>query len=391
LKKGLISGFIDIASIYSAFGVLEEGKKGSFSDWDADCLHKVTSLLLHENIFVLPPVKISTTIPENYRLLLEKFPELASYKKAAEKTDITRISAWFQENINTLQKVWQKNQQNNEFVKWGDFHRKHSFVNHVIRHGSLFEPFFISQLSEVFNCPKSELIEINELSKDLQLVSEWEKADSESDVILLGKKAWLLAGIMRGKIYENVARNENLLILPHPFREMIFSNGKFYKARTIPTTEDLFLKMIIGCSLIETSPQRRIQKWIASTSKARNAILNDGLDLKNADSFDKSVDLAEEAAKKIGLQASSALIRTTIDMIFRIGLDFVSHIYIGPWEGPLYSEAVQASYTIIKGSTIMEDISEPLISTRKRRLQLASKVPGRIQFRFFKPHSRNGF
>lgn len=373
-------GFIDAASINGALEAVSVGTRGTSPDWDKQCLLRATFLLMHSSMKVLPTVEGRATATGDYEHVISAFPQIETYAIPEDRRQAqAKTKAWLSNNLPLLSTAWDQLQHNNRFCEWADRHKAQALVRHVKRHGSLFEVNVIQYICRILNCSERDLRKVHCLSVDTDLVGKWERGKGVAEDIQLAEKAWLLAGIMRGKFHEYFAEAQKLQLAAHPFREGIERKLIEVPLRETSLSEELFVRMIIGAALIETSRKRRVTTWVNSTRKASDAIIRGGIALPDVVNESDAERYAADAAKAIGLQCSPDILRRAIDIAFTFGLAPLLHLTIAPWAAVM-APIIPPAYRHVRGAAIGDDVSTILLSTRSRFLALAKSVPGRIAF-----------
>jgi hypothetical protein len=377
----MTTGFIDTASINSAAGLLSAASSDTWSEWDKESLFDVTYLLMHSNIKVVPTMDKPRGATSYYQYVLSKFPQLSYFRPETQNKAKTKAKAWLSRNISKVAEAWKESNKNKEFTLWANVHREQAFVRHVERHGSLFESAFIPYISKVLKYPEGKLHEINSNSANLDTVARWSKSSRESE-IQLPQNAWMLAGMMRGKYHEYLAREENLQLLQHPFRKGIGARLKTGSPEPVTNSESYFINIVIASALVERKPDNRVLAWLDNIDNARSAILRPTIALPFCNEESQAEKFAFEAAKKIGIPSRSMTFRRVLDWTFSVSLGTSIAYTIAPWIWPLgtlASPSIQAAYKHIRGANFGDDISRHVLFTKQRFQKLQRTVAGRIE------------
>ena len=377
----MTTGFIDTASINSAAGLLSTGSGGTWSEWDKQSLFDVTYLLMHSNIKVLPTMDKLRGATSYYQYVLSKFPQLNYFKPETQNKAKTKAKAWLNRNISKVAEAWEESNKNKEFALWAQVHREQAFVRHVERHGSLFEPIFIPYISKVLKYPEEKLREINASSANLDIIARWSKSSRESE-IQLPQNAWMLAGMMRGKYHEYLAREEQLQLLQHPFRKGIGVKLKAVDSQPVTNSESYFINILIASALIEKKPDNKVITWLDNIDNARRAILNPIIALPFCSEESQAEKFAFQASKTIGIHSRSAAFRRLLDWVFSVSLGTSITYTIAPWIwplGPFVSPSIHAAYKYVRGATFGDDVSRHILFTKRRFQRFQKSVAGRIE------------
>ena len=377
----MTTGFIDTASINSAAGVVSQGRSDAWSEWDKQSLFDVTYLLMHSNIKAVPTMNEPRGATSYYRYVLSTFPQLGYFEPETQKKAKIKTKAWLSRYTSKVAEAWEESTKDKEFTLWANVHREQAFVRHVERHGSLFEPLFIPYIARVLNYPEDKLLRITSDSTNLDTVERWSRAKHQSE-IELQQNAWMLAGMMRGKYHEFLAREEKLQLLQHPFRKGIAAKLKAGNPQPVTNSESHFIKFIIASALIEKSPDDKVLKWLDNIDNARKAILRPTIALPPCSDESEAEKFAFGAAKKIGIQSHSLAFRRTLDWTVSVGLGAILAFTVAPWVwhlGPALAPSIKEAYKQFGGTSFGDDISRYILFTKRRFQKLEKTVAGRIE------------
>lgn len=377
----MTTGFIDTASINSATGLVSAGASDNWTEWDKQSLFDVTYLLMHSNIKVVPSMDRRSGATGYYRYVLSKFPQLNYFRPEVQIKAKTKTKAWLTKNISKVAESWKRSNQISDFTSWANIHREQAFVRHVQKHGSLFEPIFIPYISQVLNCPEADLQKINSNSTNLDTVARWSRISRESE-IQLPQDAWMLAGIMRGKYHEYLAREEDLQLLQHPFRKGIEGKLKAGSPQPVTNSESYFINIVIASALVEKKPDNKVSVWLDNIDNARRAILSPTIALPPCSGEPEAERFAFESAKKVGIPSHSIAFRRALDWTFSVGLGALIAFTVAPWIwplGPALPPSIREAYKKFGGTTFGDDISRYILFTKRRFQKLQKTVAGRIE------------
>ena len=284
-------------------------------------------------------------------------------------------------NRSKVAEAWSESNKDPEFWQWANLHRKQAFVRHVQRHGSLFEAVLTPYISKVLDVPEEELNKINSKSTNLDTVVKWFKSKRKSK-IELPQSAWMLAGMMRGKYHQFLAREEGLQLLQHAFRKGMSVRRKTISVERVNNSESHFINIVIASALTEKNPDKRVVAWLNNIENARLAILRQIIPLPSCDVESTAESLAFDAAKKIGIPSYSAAFSRFLDWTVSVTLGTAIAYGVAPWiwpAGVVVSPTIQQIYNshVLTGRPLC---SLPYgIFTRRRFQKLQKTVAGRIE------------
>jgi hypothetical protein len=147
--------------------------------------------------------------------------------------------------------------------------------------------------------------------------------------------------------------------------------------------------MILGSALLERSPEARIQAWADYAARGRDAIAIGRIHLPPAEVESDAEAHAAEAVKRLGIHATAARTRRSLDVIAALGLGAPFAIFLAPWTqplglagkalsmlpGPLLAQRFRHRFR----ESIGDFVSRKVLSTKRRFRRLGRLFPGRIE------------
>lgn len=370
------SGFIDATSIRGTLAVLIQGRGAEFGLWDRQSILEVSYLLLHGNFKIVPGTRDSATAVGLYSHVVEAFPwlEVRGYQRLNAERQSQR---WLKRYQPLIRREWQKLRASNSFNEWSTTHKRLFWPDDIKMYGALYSRDAIPAIAALTGLSETDLNKVRDLSTNMRRATRWAVSTHYSEEVEVAERAWLLSALMRGKFHEYVARDLRVQLLPHQFREGI--SGRVGRPTTFPALEAelLFIKMIIGSALLESTAPRRVRAWVDGIARARAALAAKKIALPDLATQADAERAAARAAKDIGLYASGELIRRALDVAVSIGLGTLLSVEVSPWFSPL-APISQQIFRHFRGKTIGDDIERAILHTSWRFKKLARSFPGRI-------------
>lgn len=377
----MTKGSVDSASIHSALAALSLRYGEAISAWDRQSLLDTTYLLLFQEIGIVPG-------PGGYRGASGLLEHVIIRLPRLEKADFRRgralqaTKAWLTRRPDSLRTAWNDLQTRPEFPAWAGMQRDLFWLHHVRMHVSLFNAEFIPHISALLGRPERELERIQVMSRQERTVRQWLKANLKGEDAQVANDSWLASALIRGRFHEYVASASGLHLSAHSFRKSVERTLPSGTGQPIFNSEEYFVRVIIGSSLLETTDDRRAKAWADNIAKARAAIEGGRIALPNAALDSDAERLAAEAALACGISASYSRVRRELEVATTLGIAGLLTLSVSPWLAPLGPIAT-AAYRQYRGASVGEDLARFLVDTKRRFFRLTRTVPGRIT-RFLK-------
>lgn len=384
----MAKGFLDMSSLTSALCAVHQGSGTSLSFWHNQSLLEVTYLLLHENIRIFPrPGRFGGEVGD-VSIFLSILPSVRA-RARNQHTAMLATKTWLGNNQDSLTKAWLSAEANPLVWDWGIPQRDLRWVEHSATYGALFDEGFIPHIAKTLQVDESVLQGIHHTTTDPTKVKRWLKKRSLSEDAKIAEKAWMLAGIIRGKYYENMAKDTNLQMVLHPYRKGLEEPLEVSHTQQVNRTEELFVKYLIASALIETTAKRRVTVWSENIDRAKKALNKKSIVLHETITESDAEDVAYTAAKRIGIVGGARIYRNLVERMASWQLPTLIAISLSPWApveatgaaalASLLSGAAQFIYKEKRGTSPGDDFAKFAFTTRTRFRWLAKTVPGRIE------------
>jgi hypothetical protein len=291
---------------------------------------------------------------------------------------------WAARNPQKIRQICDETRANESYAWSEDWTIKNVLSEQATMLGGLFEEEFIPQLSNILNCPKSELVEILRRSRDLKNVEYWSKQRPNTDDFKLLSQAYLVSALLRGRYHDHIAEAEGIDILHHPIRDLILPKKKVQMAFMPTNTEMYLISMILSGALVEKEPKDRLSLWAEGVIKARNGVARQRIVLSQRDNDEVAKEVAMEAAKTIDLRLYSNLRASCFDALSAMLIDGFVSLVLCPWAGIPPAAALPVGPVIVadmrlKGYKGLGDEAASKLSQRRGHLRdLTEAIPGRI-------------
>lgn len=376
----MTKAYIDSASIHSALSALLIGpKRLAESPWERQGLLETTYLLMHANVHIIPGLGQYLGPSGPYEYVLEKFPQLEElpppdHRKAAGLTKnwAARNPGVIREALDALTADPVKRVYCNNAIEC-------FWPHHVQMYGALFNREFISQSASVLGCSQGELQRICDLTADAKRVEGWIRDGRRGDEAALAERAYWLGTLLRGRLHEHLAKGLSLQLVAHPIRRPVqLDLPDTGPGKPVLRSEELLARMLIGAALQPRSPEQRVQSWIESVRKARDAVLTGAVALPQTVLETRAEAYAITAAKTIGIAGHSKVLARTIDATASLGFPVLVALTVSPWLGAIGPVATQ-TYRYFAGASVGDQLAQVARSTRSHFRALARMIPGRIE------------
>jgi hypothetical protein len=370
--------FSDLASLHTAISAIALGAEHPWTNWHQQSVVELTHLLLQEHVQVLPGLRGGGGMHELHQIVLKHFRELefdVDSQHAAKKETIE----WATESRDDLVKAWEGMLSDPACDDWLDLQRRFFWTSHVRRHQALFDREFIPILSPILGADEKYLGEVHTLCSRSQQVEEWYRNDLAQPEAKLADKAWVLSGLIRGKYYQYVGNDEQLLI--HPFRRFLPYEEEGQDTLPISNTETYLMQVLIGSALNESGGEEgklRVNTWSSNIQKVKSFFPRSKgiLHLPDLDNPDDAAELARSYLRKANIIATSTdfenAIRRFIGALPRTILAVTVHFWPAKYAlGEAYKE-LDLDQKVVKA-----------ITTRDRQYnRLVELAAGKIQYDF---------
>jgi hypothetical protein len=349
----LTHGLIDSATIHSAIALLRLGSDSkAVGTWERQCILDATYLLLFEDMWIAPGSGLFRGASGFLEDVLKKLPSLAKIVFTRDKVEesLQLAKTWAASNPSDVRTAWEMLNSQPEFPIWSVVSRDLFWVDHVQMHDALFNTEFIPQIATLLGSSTEEIEKIRLRSRDKKIVRQWIKSSSAGSEADIAQKAYAADVLLRGRYHEYAATKNGFHLCGHPMRKPVEIPISSTSAEPVYTSEEYFVKMIIGSALLETTEDRRVKTWLENIVKARNQIIDlKSVALPPAVLLIDAENRAAEAAKICGISASYGWLRR--------GLDVAHH----------------------RDSSVGDAAADLLMNTKRRFKRLAEKAPGRIE------------
>ena len=370
-------GFIDHASISSALAALRLREAQGLSAWDRQCLTDSTYLLLFHDVGIVPGPSDFRGASGFVTHVVSALPSLNT-RRFAKKRALRATRTWLTKKRREVRRAWLGIQNDPNYVNWAPLMRELYWIDHVRMQGALFDAELLPHVASILKSPLHELQRVHDLSQREAVVSGWLKTNLSDDEARLASDAYSLAILIRGRFHEYVATFSDLHLSAHPFRSLVQKRLRAAPAEPVSNSEDLFVQIIVGSALLETTEERRVKVWVENICKARNAIALGRVALPSALIESDAERIAADAARATGITTTYERVRRELDFAAALGIGGLALVAIDPWLG-LIAPAVPQAYRQLRGVSIGDDFARTFLDTNRRFARLARRIPGRIE------------
>jgi hypothetical protein len=369
-------GFIDSATIASILAALALSK-GS-SEWDRQCLLDGSYLLLFNNIALAPGLGSFRGAAGHLAKVVSTLPFLDPLRFRPRRA-LASTRAWLTRNPEQLRVAWNRLREDLRYIEWAAVMSRFYWPTHVRMHSSLFSREFIPSIAVVLNCSERELTRLEDAASHEEQVRQWLRTDLASAEAQLAHDAYVVDALIRGRFHEYVAGENRLHMSHHPLREGIARRLRSRVEESIYNTEEFFVKMLVGSALVETTEERRVQRWAANIAKAREAIHVQRLVSLTPMMLQSDAERAAAlAVRSCGIEASYSRLSRELDVAIALCVAGLVSLILSPWAEPVGPIATQA-YRYYRGTSVGDDVARLTLSTTRRFKRLGRAVPGRIE------------
>lgn len=282
------------------------------------------------------------------------------------------------------QNIWQL-RENREAIRsesetWLEEIRRHSWPNHRVMHGALFDEHFIPQLAVLANIGRADVRRLWELSGEETAVRRFTTASNakggDLDVVA---DLYLYAWLMRGRYHDLLAERTGTQILHHAFRHGVLDPlATESRELEVPPVSFFLAAIIVGDAFAAKRVDERIARWCESVALARVALLK-RRGARTIDDEERARGAAVQAAIDCGIGSSPNLLAGVLDEILRFGFAVpLSSFVVERFAVP---PGIVAGYA----HAVLEHVMAPVkrgaedVLRRRRLDQLSRLWPGRIE------------
>jgi len=316
-------GFIDGATITSALTYLNQGKFAFTPLWHQTSILETTYLLLHEDISIIPRPKGLGGEQGDYAIVAEEMSELivdSQDRKNVFEATFGYVNNEALDSTNELYRLiksaWEQVEQNENFLNWADVQRVDRWENQSRTYGALFDKESVSLISKVTGYDIADVKRIYLDSGDAKKVKRWRKRTETWGDAKIANAGWIIGGFIRGFFYDNLAANEGLHLLSHPFRESASVPPSDVEQYDISNSLEAMAKLIIANALNERTKKSRVGTWAQSVKKAREFIQKNAGEypkLTEPTTHEKALEKAVTLARGIDLEGNAKYLRYGVD------------------------------------------------------------------------------
>ena len=373
----MTEGLVDSASIHSAIAALVLRDPRKCDPWTNQVILDATYLLLHSNIGVVPGPGDYEGASGHFARIITQLPSLGRRRLDTEFA-CQATQQWLSRWPKVVEDAWTAVQSNPTLEEWGVISRRLFWLNHVQMHRYLFDADYLPTIAQLTGASLADLRRLHRISNDQSVVRRWQREKDINDDFRLAEKAYRISALIRGKFHEFVARNSGVQLLPHPLRQYI--PKKLAPSVEVPVTnsEQIFVKMLVGAALRETTQRSRVDAWVTYIRDARRALNGRSLYLPETETIDEAERRAADAVRAIGACTTPRLLRAVIDLALSTGGGLAVSLVIAPWLGPIVTVANWA-FRFRTGAGLGDRLSRSATDTTRRFAKLAATLPGRIK------------
>lgn len=384
----LTKGLVDSGSIHGVMAALSCREIDQWPPWTLRSATEVTcSLITNKTFEVAPSLEPYSKLYGLFghtMLALSPVVRTSRPDKELLKRARSRVKTWAARNPLKIKQVCDETRADKSYAWWEDWTLRNVLPEHTAMLSGLFDEEFIPQLSNILNCPKSELGEILERSRDSRNVEYWSKKRPNTDDFKLLCQAYLVSSLLRGRYHDHIAEAEGIDILHHPIRDLILPKKKVRVPFIATNTEMYLISIILSGALVEKEPEDRLSLWAEGIIKARNGVATQRIVLSHRDNDSMAREVAMEAAKIIDLRLYSNLRASCFDVLSAMLIDGFVSLVLCPWTGipPVASlpigPAIVAHIQLKSHRGVGDQVASSLSQRRAHLCDLAEAIPGRI-------------
>jgi len=381
----LTLGFIDSASTYGVVEALGHSRPRDAYPWCWRAALEVSMALVSpatQNLLLAPSPGTNTgTVSGPYGQLMSGLSSAIGNYRIADDIRLgalKKTKSWARTRPGTIQKAFATLRTDPSFAPWLGFSIREAWVEHSRRLGGLFNRELIGLIAKVLDLEEPAVLVAWEKSCDLSRLEEDASRILESPEYCVMRDAYVVAGLIRGRFHEHVAKDSGSQIIQHPFRSVIalptyrlpcaqveFSNSASYLAN-----------IILAGSLSESGYGRRIEAWLHNVLLSRNAISQGEVDLPHKPTHESALSHAIGVAKKVGLRTHARLLDDVVDAAVGAGIGYLTSFVLVGWTAFGVGAAVGLSS---RRKRIGEQLNALAFERTSRLVGLALSGPGRVQ------------
>ncbi|MGA2121256.1 MAG: hypothetical protein ABSG49_04340 [Methanoregula sp.] len=377
---------IDSASTYELVSIFREKQPDYTYEWAWQSAIAVTnSIIKFPHLSMAPSPSIRGEASGPYGQLtneINKMNGLVVQEQSNEhlmKMDIAKKDTieWADTSTGEIRSAYEAIKIDHSFQKWLEGCIKHSWTEHTVRLGGLFNYEFIPQISQILNVDENNLKNIWEYSCNPKNLENYRNYGSDDLKII--EDAFVISALIRGRYHDKFAQLSDIQILHHPIREPILMklNGMQKSEFDISNVDRDLSKIIIASAYAEKTQKDRISCYTENVGRARTAALdsNSKLAQKNYMSIDEdaSFDVAFEIAKELNIRVYGKWVDEVIETCHIMGISFLG-LVLNPFPGALLTISDWAVSKKIKPEKKLQ-----LIFSKRRLRDLALSRSGRIE------------
>jgi hypothetical protein len=344
--------------------------------------------LLYEKLKVIPhPGDRGGEVGDTAKFF-SVLPEVTTTVSASNQRIASKeAKIWIDDHQDDLAEAWKKAKKNRPLWEWAAPQRELRWVEQAQTYGGVFDESSIPYIARLLPESEDRIRKIYEMSTDPRHVKRWLKQwDDEADIAY---SAWVLGWLIRGKYYENLAKQVGWHLVPHPLRKGLEEPLERGTSRKVYLSEELFIKILIGSAQSETSAERRVAVLGENIDRALKAIKAKAISLPESTTEDQAENFAVQAARTAGIQVVPKIYRQMIDRFVDVGAHaFLAYSlsYWIPHEAiPAINAATQLGYYELRGVSPGHDLSDIALSTKKRFKWLSTLPAGRLDSEIILP------
>jgi hypothetical protein len=253
--------------------------------WSRDCALPVTKMLLRtDNAHVAPGLMNSSqTVLDDYDYLINRLyttelllPLGSDYVSVNHHYQNARAYAdeWVNvsRNISLLRKLSQKIVSSEDFRIWMEWDIHEGIKRYIERNGALFNIEHAPTVSSILTLNDREVRELWSSSREYDLVKSLSWG---SDDFRLHFGAYMVSGLIRGVINNEVARRQRVQVYHSPFRHGLFGRANHSHRSVMEPifNVEFFLAIeILAGALKQSKLRKRVDVYAENVHKARQGI-----------------------------------------------------------------------------------------------------------------------
>jgi len=378
--------FVDGAAILGAIEALSAGKPQRATNWAVRSAVEVTTSLLLVPSVTLSPIPESHNSPVGpYGAVLGELAGLVVQR--APDVEVSRATLrttrrWAMSHPADLNSYLDDLRADESYHRWLEWLMHNQWLDHIGRHGALFEEAFLIPISRALEIPSENLRAIRiDTATESAVRRIGARPDEELSRIV--REAFTLSTLLRGRYYDRLSKAADQHVLHHPIRYRALP--RLPAGRTVDlslsNTAWFMSAILIACAFNERGSGRGAA-WARSIKRARDGIASGELDVAHKETDEVAIRVAARNVARLGLRTHQPWIDQVTSAAVAVGLGVLTSFFLTGWE----AVGVGATAQLAMESTRLTTRAAARVSGDEHRLQRLGRMQaGRIGARWQLP------